>query len=31
MINGIYYLTFDKDSTVNQLHEYIFEDKKIWE
>ena len=31
MIDGIYYLTFDKDATVNQLHEYIFEDKKIWE
>ena len=28
MIDGIYYLTFDKDATVNQ---YIFEDKKIWE
>lgn len=31
MIDGIYYLTFDKDATVNQLHEYIFEDKKSWE
>lgn len=30
MINGIYYLVFDKDETVNQLHEYIFENRKIW-
>lgn len=29
MINGVYYLTFDKEATVNQLHEYIFEDKKV--
>ena len=27
MINGIYYLTFDKATTVNQMHDYIFEDK----
>lgn len=24
MIDGVYYLTFDKENTVNQLHEYIF-------
>ena len=28
MINGVYYLTFDKDVTINQIHNYIFEDKK---
>ena len=27
MINGVYYLTFDKATTVNQIHNYIFEDK----
>ena len=27
MMNGIYYLTFNKESTVNQMHNYIFEDK----
>ena len=27
MISGIYYLTFDKEVTVEQLHNYIFEDK----
>lgn len=26
MIDGIYYLVFDKETTVNQLHNYIFED-----
>ncbi|WP_133013985.1 LCP family protein [Clostridium cuniculi] len=26
MIEGIYYLTFDKEKTVKQLYEYIFED-----
>ena len=31
MINEVYYLTFDKEATVNQMHEYIFEDKKVWE
>lgn len=30
MINGVYYLTFDKETTVNQLHNYIFEDNKTW-
>ncbi|WP_195948874.1 LCP family protein [Clostridium saudiense] len=30
MINGVYYLVFDKEATVNQLHDYIFEDKKTW-
>lgn len=30
MINEIYYLTFDKETTVNQLHNYIFEDKITW-
>ena len=30
MIDGIYYLTFDKETTVNQLYNYIFEDKIIW-
>lgn len=27
-IDGIYYLTFDEEETVNQMHDYIFEDKK---
>lgn len=27
MINGVYYLTFDKATTVQQIHNYIFEDK----
>ena len=27
MINGIYYLVFDKAATVEQIHNYIFEDK----
>lgn len=27
MINGVYYLTFDKATTVEQMHNYIFEDK----
>ena len=31
MIDGVYYLTFDKTSTVEQLHNYIFEDIRIWE
>ena len=30
MISGIYYLTFDKENTVQQLHDYIFEDIKSW-
>ncbi len=30
MINEIYYLTFDKETTVEQLHSYIFEDKITW-
>ena len=30
MIGGVYYLTFDKETTVNQLHDYIFEDKRTW-
>ena len=30
MISGIYYLTFDKEVTVEQLHNYIFEDKITW-
>lgn len=30
MIDGIYYLTFDKEITVEQLHNYIFEDKITW-
>lgn len=28
MIDKIYYLTFDKENTVQQLHDYIFEDIK---
>ena len=31
MIGGIYYLTFDKENTVQQLHDYIFEDIKSWQ
>ena len=30
MIDKIYYLTFDKEITVQQLHDYIFEDIKNW-
>lgn len=30
MIDGIYYLSFDKETTVKQLHNYIFEDKIKW-
>ncbi|WP_195986677.1 LCP family protein [Clostridium sp. D53t1_180928_C8] len=30
MIDGIYYLTFDKEVTIEQLHNYIFEDKITW-
>ena len=30
MIDGIYYLTFDKEVTVEQLHNYIFEDQITW-
>lgn len=30
MISGIYYLTFDKENTVQQLHDYIFEDIRNW-
>lgn len=28
MINGVYYLTFDNNITVKQIHDYIFEDIK---
>ena len=28
MIHGVYYLTFDKNATVKQIHDYIFEDIK---
>lgn len=30
MIDGIYYLSFDKETTVEQLHNYIFEDQTTW-
>ena len=30
MIDKIYYLTFDKENKVQQLHDYIFEDIKNW-
>lgn len=30
MIGGVYYLTFDKEATVDQIHNYIFEDIKSW-
>lgn len=30
MINGVYYLTFNKALTVEQVHNYIFEDVRIW-
>lgn len=30
MINGVYSLTFDKATTVEQIHNYIFEDTKTW-
>ena len=29
-IDGVYYLTFDKEQTVKQLHDYLFEDAKNW-
>ena len=29
-MDGVYYLTFDKEQTVKQLHDYIFEDVKGW-
>lgn len=29
-INGVYYLTFDKRATVEQLQNYIFDDKITW-
>lgn len=29
-IDGVYYLTFDKEQTVKQLHDYLFEDVKNW-
>ncbi|EJO5346058.1 LCP family protein [Clostridium botulinum] len=28
LIDGIYYLLFDKEKTINQMHKYIFEDIK---
>ena len=31
MINGVYYLTFNKALTVEQLYNYIFEDVRIWQ
>lgn len=30
IISGIYYLTFDKEDIVQQLHDYIFEDIRNW-
>ena len=30
IINGVYYLTFNKALTVEQLYNYIFEDVRIW-
>ena len=30
MISGVYYLIFDKEVTVEQLHNYIFEDQITW-
>lgn len=29
-IDGVFYLTFDEETTINQMHEYIFEDYKTW-
>ena len=29
-INGVYYLTFNKEATVEQIHDYIFDDKITW-
>ncbi|MCE9656765.1 MAG: LCP family protein [Clostridium celatum] len=29
-IDGVFYLTFDEETTINQMHEYIFEDNKTW-
>ncbi|WP_291658812.1 LCP family protein [Clostridium sp.] len=30
MIDGIYYLVFDQEETAEQLHEYLFNNRKIW-
>lgn len=30
MINGIYYMTYDNEATINQIRDYIFEDKITW-
>ena len=30
IVNGVYYLTLDKALTVEQLHNYIFEDVPSW-
>lgn len=30
MIDGVYYLQFDEEATVVSIHDYIFEDTKIW-
>lgn len=29
-IDGVFYLCYDEDYTEEQIHEYIFNDKKIW-
>lgn len=31
MINEVFYFTFDEEPTREQIYEYIFNDKKIWE
>lgn len=31
IINEVYYLTFNKELTVEQLHNYIFENVRIWQ
>lgn len=30
MINGVYYMTYDNEATINQMRDYIFEDKISW-
>lgn len=31
LINDIFYFTFDEEATREQIYEYIFNDKKLWE
>ncbi len=31
LINGIFYFTFDENIAREEIHDYIFKDKKLWE